>query len=98
MDTVSQFSQGPLATPGQGRKSVGDKQPRSEPNFCRVGCDFQIVTFLPELKACPRSISRVYLSSEEPVGGGGRGWRRGEVPLRTLIICLEGPFSEFLPI
>jgi len=52
MDTVSQFSQGPLATPGQGRKSVGDKQ--------------------------PRSISRVYLSSEEPVGGGGRGWRRGE--------------------
>ena len=31
MDTVSQFSQGPLATPGQGRKSVGDKQPRSEP-------------------------------------------------------------------
>ena len=30
MDTVSQFSQGPLATPGQGRKSVGDKQPRSK--------------------------------------------------------------------
>ena len=26
-----------------------------------------------------RSISRVYLSSEEPVGGGGRGWRKGEV-------------------
>jgi len=52
MDTVSQFSQGPLATPGQGRKTVTDKQ--------------------------PRSISRVYLSSEEPVGGGGRSWRRGE--------------------
>merc|ERR1719225_848095 len=52
MDTVSQFSQGPLTTPGQGRKSIGDKQ--------------------------PRSISRVYLSSEEPVGGGGRGWRKGE--------------------
>ena len=28
MDTVSQFSQGPLTTPGQGRKSIGDKQPR----------------------------------------------------------------------
>merc|ERR1719318_1565636 len=52
MDTVSQFSQGPLTTPGQGRKSIGDKQ--------------------------PRSISRVYLSSEEPVVGGGRGWRKGE--------------------
>jgi len=52
MDTVSQFSQGPLTTPGQSRKSIGDKQ--------------------------PRSISRVYLSSEEPVGGGGRGWRKGE--------------------
>ena len=40
MDTVSQFSQGPLATPGQGRKSVGDKQPRSEPTHVFVSLVF----------------------------------------------------------
>ena len=64
-------AENPLVTSNRGEKRTSELD--------QSKCSGSTLFRFSDCHIIHRSISRVYLSSEEPVGGGGRGWRKGEV-------------------